>query len=165
MLSPIISSNTPNSITHLNTAKASKAVDKKPVGAANSEADKNKIVNTEVAHLALQQPTHEQVTSVTEKPADEGFTSTTATFNSQPAKEEQLTFTPDEQRYGRKRPDLPLTFGFGIKRYTTLPLAMRFSLVAGQAPTSPQEAIKATLNLAATNSVAYAKGSQVNLYL
>lgn len=79
-------------------------------------------------------------------------------------KEDPLYY-PDEIRYGRKRPPLPHTFGFGLRRPTTVPLAMRFSIIEGERPQTEQAAIAATFDLAATNSHPYTKGQRLSLYV
>ena len=159
---PSIHTNSSTSLPSFSKAKAAKL----KAESSFSEAAKQLAAAKEASQLPAQIPPDALPIQLNEKPAEEGFIGQAASASSSTtAEEDKASYTPDEHRYGRKRPPLPITFGFGIRRYTTLPLAMRFSLVAGQAPPSPQEAIQATLNLAATNEVAYAKGSQVNLYL
>lgn len=70
---------------------------------------------------------------------------------------------PDEIRHGRKRPALPLTFGFGLRRSQAVAVAMRYPLLEGRQPSSAAQAILDTLDLAATNRLPYIKGSAINL--
>ncbi len=70
---------------------------------------------------------------------------------------------PDEIRFGRKRPDLPITFSFGIRRSQAVAVAMRHPLLEGKQPTTANQAILDTFDLAATNRLPYAKGTGINI--
>ncbi|GLR64771.1 hypothetical protein [Marinospirillum insulare] len=70
---------------------------------------------------------------------------------------------PDEIRYGRKRPSLPMTFSFGLRRPQAVAVAMRHPLLEGKQPTTAAQAILDTLDLAATNRLPYIKGTEVSL--
>ncbi|HKM14361.1 MAG TPA: hypothetical protein VJY63_00350 [Marinospirillum sp.] len=70
---------------------------------------------------------------------------------------------PDEIRFGRKRPLLPITFSFGIRRSKAVAVAMRYPLLGGKQPTTFYQAILDTFDLAATNRLPYFKGTEVNV--
>lgn len=70
---------------------------------------------------------------------------------------------PDEIRFGRKRPDLPITFSFGIRRSQAVAVAMRYPLLEGKQPTTAAQAILDTLDLAATNRLPYVKGARIHI--
>lgn len=72
-------------------------------------------------------------------------------------------YKPDELRYGRKRPPLPVTFSFGVRRPQAVAVAMRHPLLEGKQPTTAAQAILDTLDLAATNRLPYTKGSGLSL--
>ena len=59
---------------------------------------------------------------------------------------------------------LPYTFRFGMPRPTTVALATRFP-VFGQTPDSPAEAVRDTLESAATTRLPALKGQSVSLYV
>ncbi|NLW04065.1 MAG: hypothetical protein GX029_02390 [Pseudomonadaceae bacterium] len=70
---------------------------------------------------------------------------------------------PDEVRFGRKRPPLPVSFGFGLRRLQAVAVAMRHPLLEGKQPSTAAQAILDTFDLAATNRLPYIKGSGINL--
>lgn len=70
---------------------------------------------------------------------------------------------PDEIRFGRKRPPLPVTFSFGIPRSQAVAVAMRQPLLDGKQPTNAYQAILDTFDLAATNRLPYVKGTEINI--
>lgn len=70
---------------------------------------------------------------------------------------------PDEIRYGRKRPPLPIIFSFGLRRPQAVAVAMRHPLLEGQQPSTAAQAILDTLDLAATNRLPYIKGTEISL--
>jgi len=70
---------------------------------------------------------------------------------------------PDEIRYGRKRPPLPITFRFGLRRPQAVAVAMRYQLLEGKQPDTPAQAILDTFDLAATNRLPYNKGNEISL--
>lgn len=70
---------------------------------------------------------------------------------------------PEEARYGRKRPELPFTFGFGVRRPMALAVMMRHPILGQDAPATANQAIQDTFDLAATNRLPYGKGSQFYL--
>lgn len=70
---------------------------------------------------------------------------------------------PDEVRYGRKRPPLPISFSFGLRRPQAVAVAMRHPLIGSQAPSTGAQAILDTFDLAATNRLPYVKGSGLSL--
>lgn len=70
---------------------------------------------------------------------------------------------PDEIRFGRKRPILPITFSFGIRRSQAVAVAMRHPLLDGKQPTTANQAIIDTFDLAATNRLPYVKGTKINI--
>ena len=70
---------------------------------------------------------------------------------------------PDEIRFGRKRPILPVTFSFGIRRSQAVAVAMRHPLLDGKQPTTANQAILDTFDLAATNRLPYVKGTGINI--
>jgi len=70
---------------------------------------------------------------------------------------------PDEIRYGRKRPPLPITFRFGLRRPQAVAVAMRYQLLEGKQPDTPAQAILDTFDLAATNRLPYNKGAEISL--
>lgn len=70
---------------------------------------------------------------------------------------------PEEARHGRKRPALPFTFGFGIRRPIAVAVMMRHPILGQEAPGTAAQAIQDTLDLAATNRLPYTKGSQLYL--
>ncbi|MBE0508831.1 MAG: hypothetical protein IBX50_19270 [Marinospirillum sp.] len=69
----------------------------------------------------------------------------------------------EEARHGRKRPPLPFTFGFGIRRPMAIAVAMRQPIFGNESPLSAAQAIGETLDLAATNRLPYVRGSQLSL--
>jgi hypothetical protein len=69
----------------------------------------------------------------------------------------------EEARHGRKRPPLPFTFGFGIRRPMAIAVAMRQPIFGTESPASAAQAIGQTLDLAATNRLPYVRGSQLSL--
>lgn len=156
MLTPSLTSS-----LNLNLPKASKA-----------KLEDNTKFNSTLAAQAAAQTEQPQLTQQAINNLDANTGKSTSSYTAlisktakfQPPTNEESLLRPDELRYGRKRPDLPLTFGFGIKRFTTVPLAMRFSLIEGAKPETPQEAVAAQLNLAATNTQPYDKGKQLNIY-
>lgn len=75
----------------------------------------------------------------------------------------KVNLKPDEVRFGRKRPALPITFSFGVRRPLTLAIAMRHPILEGKQPTTTAQAILDTFDLAATNRLPYIKGSEINL--
>lgn len=69
----------------------------------------------------------------------------------------------EEARHGRKRPPLPFTFGFGIRRPMAIAVAMRQPIFGNESPLSAAQAITETFDLAATNRLPYERGSQLSL--
>lgn len=164
MLPPSLSTNT--SITNLNTSKTKSL--------RSSSSFKNNGFNQTLAIQQLNKAENPELITPT-KP-NIGQISANPITDYEPSKapsqqaaitdkQEELLYYPDEIRYGRKRPPLPHTFGFGLRRPTTLPLAMRFSVIDGEQPKSAQAAIAATFDLAATNSHPYTKGQRLSLYV
>lgn len=96
---------------------------------------------------------------------DDALTAKQTIAENQTAAENQTTpeLQPDEIRFGRKRPMLPITFSFGIRRSKAVAVAMRYPLLGGQQPTSFYQAILDTFDLAATNRLPYFKGTEVNV--
>lgn len=70
---------------------------------------------------------------------------------------------PEEARHGRKRPVLPFTFAFGVRRPMAVAVMMRNPILGADAPENRNQAIQDTLDLAATNRLPYLKGAQLNL--
>lgn len=77
-------------------------------------------------------------------------------------KNESFTHS-EEARHGRKRPPLPFTFGFGIRRPMAIAVAMRQPIFGNESPLSAAQAITETFDLAATNRLPYERGSQLSL--
>lgn len=74
-------------------------------------------------------------------------------------------FTTDEISNGRKRPALPLTFSFGVRRPLNLAIALRHPVLDANTNLTPAQAVLNTLDLAATNRLPYLKGSSLNLFV
>lgn len=74
-----------------------------------------------------------------------------------------IDLKPDEIRFGRKRPTLPITFSFGIRRSQAVAVAMRHPLLDGKQPSTANQAILDTFDLAATNRLPYVKGTGINI--
>lgn len=70
---------------------------------------------------------------------------------------------PDEVRYGRKRPSLPISFSFALRRPQAVAVAMRYPLLEGKQPATAAQAILDTFDLAATNRLPYNKGAEISL--
>lgn len=70
---------------------------------------------------------------------------------------------PDEVRYGRKRPALPISFSFGLRRPQAVAVAMRYPLLEGKQPSTAAQAVGDTFDLAATNRLPYNKGTGISL--
>lgn len=91
-------------------------------------------------------------------------TKTPATENTEsPAAVVETPVYPEEARHGRKRPPLPFTFAFGIRRPMTVAVMMRHPILGADAPENRIQAIQDTLDLAATNRLPYQKGAQLSL--
>lgn len=74
-----------------------------------------------------------------------------------------IELKPDEIRYGRKRPPLPISFSFGLRRPQAVAVAMRYQLLEGKQPVTAAQAILDTFDLAATNRLPYNKGTEISL--
>lgn len=97
--------------------------------------------------------------------SNQGYPDFTLTLNNQ----ESGSTTPEhftnseEARHGRRRPPLPFTFGFGIRRPMAIAVAMRQPIFGTESPLSAAQAISETFDLAATNRLPYVRGSQLSL--
>lgn len=70
---------------------------------------------------------------------------------------------PDEIRYGRRRPNLPLSFNFGMRRPLAVEVIMRRPVLGSMPPATSALAIQDSFDLAATNRLPYLKGSGLHL--